>query len=87
MPILQWLTRDADLRTAAQVPFRLLTEEPSLFPRRERVRQRGRAAGAGRQSRGAEGARFRPPLERRCAGVGLRRSTYGSGHDTGAGMH
>lgn len=30
MPILQWLTRDADLRTAAQVPFRLLTEEPSL---------------------------------------------------------
>jgi len=30
MPILHWLTRDADLRTAAQMPFRLLTEEPSL---------------------------------------------------------
>ncbi|WP_229582397.1 site-specific DNA-methyltransferase [Paracoccus sp. S-4012] len=30
MPILHWLTRDADLRTAAQVPFRLLTEEPAL---------------------------------------------------------
>ena len=30
MPILHWLTRDADLRMAAQVPFRLLTEEPSL---------------------------------------------------------
>lgn len=30
MSISHWLTRDADLRTAAQVPFRLLTEEPSL---------------------------------------------------------
>lgn len=30
MPILHWLTRDADLRTAAKVPFRLLTEEPAL---------------------------------------------------------
>lgn len=30
MPILHWLTRDADLRTAVQVPFRLLTEEPAL---------------------------------------------------------
>ena len=32
MPILHWLTQDADLRTAAQVAFRLLTEEPSLSP-------------------------------------------------------
>ncbi|WP_229583526.1 site-specific DNA-methyltransferase [Paracoccus sp. S-4012] len=30
MPILHWLTRDADLRAAAGVPFRLLTEEPGL---------------------------------------------------------
>lgn len=30
MPTLQWLTGEADRRAAAQVPFRLLTEQPSL---------------------------------------------------------
>ncbi len=30
MPILHWLTRDADLRRAAQVPYRLLEEVPGL---------------------------------------------------------
>jgi len=28
MPLLNWLTRDKDLETADQVPYRLLTEEP-----------------------------------------------------------
>lgn len=30
MPTLSWLTRDDDLKTAARVPYRLLTEDPSL---------------------------------------------------------
>ena len=30
MPILNWLTRDEDIRTAARVPYRLLEEVPSL---------------------------------------------------------
>ena len=28
MPILNWLTRDEDIRTAQQVPYRLLEEVP-----------------------------------------------------------
>lgn len=30
MPILSWLTRDDDLKTAGRAPYRLLKEEPSL---------------------------------------------------------
>lgn len=30
MPILNWLTRDEDIRTAARVPYRLLEEDSSL---------------------------------------------------------
>lgn len=30
MPILNWLTRDDDIRTAARVPYRLLEEDPGL---------------------------------------------------------
>lgn len=30
MPILSWLTRDEDIRTAQRVPYRLLEEEPDL---------------------------------------------------------
>ena len=30
MPILQWLTRETDVRAAAQVPFRVLEEDASL---------------------------------------------------------
>jgi hypothetical protein len=30
MPILNWLTRDEDIRTAQRVPYRLLEEVPEL---------------------------------------------------------
>ena len=30
MPILNWLTRDEDIRTAQYVPYRLLEEVPDL---------------------------------------------------------
>jgi adenine-specific DNA-methyltransferase len=30
MPILNWLTRDEDVRAAARVPYRLLEEAPDL---------------------------------------------------------
>ena len=30
MPILNWLTRDDDIRKAARVPYRLLEEDPGL---------------------------------------------------------
>lgn len=30
MPTLNWLTRDADIHTAARVPYRLLEESPDL---------------------------------------------------------
>ena len=30
MPTLQWLTRDADVRAAEKVPYRLLEEVPAL---------------------------------------------------------
>ena len=30
MPVLHWLTRDEDLRTASRVPYRLLEEAPDL---------------------------------------------------------
>ena len=30
MPILNWLTRDEDIRTAQHVPYRLLEEVPDL---------------------------------------------------------
>jgi len=30
MPILNWLTRDEDVRTAQRVPYRLLEEVPNL---------------------------------------------------------
>jgi adenine-specific DNA-methyltransferase len=29
MPTLQWLTKDADLKAAADTPYRLLAEEPA----------------------------------------------------------
>ena len=30
MPVLHWLTRDEELKTAARVPYRLLEEVPEL---------------------------------------------------------